>query len=590
MRRSNQLSRRSLLRIVSVAGGVACMPLLQACQSAPAPATVQPAAAPAPATRSPAAPATQAAAPSATPAASSKPAATAVSTASGTGQIVYAQSLQIKNLDPGNPLDYPSSYDGLYAIFSRLYTFDANMKFQPDLATSYQVSEDGTSWTFKLRPGVTFHDGTPFDANAVKVNFERLADPNPTTPRPNGGTWRRYLKDVVVADPSTVTIVTKQPVGAMLNYLAHGSGGIISPTALKKYGDDIGLHPVGTGPYQVKEFIAGQSLTLVRNDGYFGTKPSIQTLIMKPVLQPAARVAALESGEADVIYDVPPSEAPQLGSRQDISVIRKPSLRGYYVGMNLLRSEFKDKSVRQAMNYAVNKEAICKALFFGYASPLDSPFAPGLTGYSKTFLYDYSPDKAKQLLGSAGWQPGSDGILRKGGTTLSPNLLIAEGEYPEDIQVGQAVQSQLKQIGVDLKIWKVESSVRISNYLDNPKIPPTQVQYDTFFWAFNPSTGDPGSVMSLFDWRTNSLDKAVTNWDMVFYNNPTVNDLIGKGETTVDPAKRAGIYQQIQKTVMDDAPWIYLYVPDGIIATRKNVSGVDLMPVVFVRFDGAAKT
>lgn len=589
MRSHASLSRRSLLRTLSFAGSLAVVPLFQACQSAATPSAGRPTVAPTAAAASVAAPSAQAAAPSVTSVPSPKPAATVASTTSGTGRIVYAQNLQIKNLDPGNPLDYPSSYDGLYAIYSRLYTFDADMKFQPDLATSYKVSDDGTSWTFKLRPGVKFHDGTPFDANAVKVTFERLADPNPTTPRPNGGTWRRYLKTVTVVDPLTVTIVMKKPLGAMLNYIAHGSGGILSPTALKKYGDDIGLHPIGTGPYQVNQFIAGQSLTLVRNPNYFGTKPSIQTLVMKPVLQPAARIAALESGEADVIYDVPPSEAQQLSSRQDVTVIRKPSLRGYYIGMNLLRPEFKDKSVRQAMNYAVNKEAICKALFFGYATPLDSPFAPGLFSYKKTFRYDYNPAKAKQLLESAGWKPGSDGILRKGGATLSPNLLISEGEYPEDIQVGEAVTSQLKQIGIDMKIWKVEASVRISNYLDNPKVPPTKVQYDTFFWAFNPSNGDPGAVMSLFDWRTNSLDKAVANWDMVFYNNPTVNNLISKGETTVDQEKRAGIYQEIQKIVMDDAPWIYLYVPDGIIATGKGISGVDLMPVVFVRFDRAAK-
>lgn len=524
------------------------------------------------------------------PAASAAAPTVGTSAATASGTITYAQSLQNKNLDPGNPLDYPCSYDGLYAIYSRLYTFDADMHLQPDLATSYETSQDGLNWTFKLKQGVKFHDGTPFDATAVKINLERLADPQPTIPRPNGGTWRQYLQAVTVADPYTVTITTKKPVGALLNYLAHGSGGMISPTALKQYGDDIGLHPVGSGPYQVKQFVPSQSLTLQRYEGYHGTKPGIQTLIMKPVLEPAARVAALQTGEADVIYDVPPVDAQRLASNRNISVIQRHSLRGYYIGLDLLRPQFQDKVVRQALNYAVDKASIIKSLFFGFATKMDSPFAPDLFTYTSVNAYDYNPTKARDLLTGAGWSPGSDGIFHKGDLKLAGNLLIAEGEYPQDIQVGQAIQSQLKQFGMDLQMKKVEATVRISNYLQNPNVTSANAQYDTYFWAYNPSNGDPGSVMSLFDWRTNALDKPVSNWDMVFYNNPQVNDLITKGETTTDQEARKQIYGDIQRIVMDDAPYIYLYVPDGIIATRKNVTGVKLMPVVFTRFDQAGKS
>ena len=503
--------------------------------------------------------------------------------------LVYAQNLQIKNLDPGNPLDYPSSYDGLYAIYSRLYTFDADMQFQPDLAESYEVSPDGKAWTFTLRQGVVFHDGTPFDAEAVKTHLERLAEPEPSTPRPNGGIWRLHLQEVVVEGPHTVTIVTKAPLGAMLNYLAHGSGGIISPAALAQHGDDIGLHPVGTGPYKVAEFNAGETLTLERYEQYHGTKPGIQRLVMRPVLEAAARIAALETGEADVIYDVPPVDVQRLEGNADVQVIRRPSLRGYYIGLNLLRPVFEDPAVRQAVNYGVDKDSIIRALFFGYATKMDSPFAPDLFSYTGVKSYDYDPEQAKQILTDAGWTPGADGVRQKGDVRLAGNLLIAEGEYPQDIQVGQAVQSQLKELGMELELWRVEASVRISNHMRNENLLPTQVEYDSYFWAFNPSNGDPGAVMALFDWRTNALDKPVGNWNMVFYNNPAVNDLIAQGETTTDLEARTSIYQEIQRILMEDAPYIYLYVPDGIIAARKEVSGVKLMPVVFVRFEEAAK-
>jgi glutathione transport system substrate-binding protein len=437
---------------------------------------------------------------------------------------------------------------------------------------------------------VKFHDGTPFDATAVKVNLERLADSQPATPRPNGGTWRLYLQAVTVTDPYTVTITTKKPVGALLNYLAHGSGGMISPGALNQYGNDIGLHPVGSGPYQVKEFVPSQHLTLERYEGYHGTKPGIQTLTMKPVLEPAARVAALQTGEADVVYDLPPVDAQRLAGNGDITIVQRHSLRGYYIGLNLIRPQFQDKVVRQALNYAVDKGSLIKALFFGFATEMDSPFAPDLFTHTSVKSYSYDPAKAQQLLTGAGWAKGADGIYQKGDVRLAGNLLIAEGEYPQDIQVGQAIQSQLKQFGMDLQLKKVEASVRISNYLQNPNVTSANAQYDTYFWAFNPSNGDPSSVMSLFDWRTNTLDKPVTNWDMVFYNNSQVNDLITKGETTTDQEARKQVYGQIQQIAMDDAPYIYLYVPDGIIATRKNVTGVKLMPVVFVRFDTASKS
>ncbi len=152
------------------------------------------------------------------------------------------------------------------------------------------------------------------------------------------------------------------------------------------------------------------------------------------------------------------------------------------------------------------------------------------------------------------------------------------------------MQQQLKQVGVDLKLWKVEASVRITQYLRNSNLKPSDTQYDMFFWAFNPSSGDPSSPMSLVDATTYAPDKPVDNWNMGFYNNPKVNDLVKQGITTVDQNKRAAIYQEIQQITSDEAAWIYLYVPDAIVATRKNVQGIKVMPVVFTRFEEASKS
>jgi glutathione transport system substrate-binding protein len=593
-------SRLSRRRFLQQAGGwtagLAVLPVLAACGSeAPPPSPTRAAGAAASAAAPTSAPAGGATAAATATSGGAAPAATAVSptntaqaraAAQSGGAIVYAPNLAIKNFDIYNPVDYPVAYDGLYAVFGRLYTFDPDMKIIPDLATSHEVSPDGLKWTFKLRQGVKFHDGASFDATAVDAYFKRQLT------LPGASFWKSNLDKVETPDPYTVSIQTKVPHGAMLSSLAHGTGGIHNPAIYQQYKEEeIGQHPISAGPFKVKEYVSGQTVTLVRNEDYAGglPKPKLDQITFKPVLEAAARVAGLEAGDYDVIYDVPPQDAQRLSANPNLNVVRRPSLRGYYIGMNELRPQFQDVRVRQALNHAINKEAIVKALFFGYATPLDSLFAPGLLTYKKAKYYEYDPAKAKQLLEAAGWTPGPDGILRKEGQPFSVNILVAEGEYPNDIQVTQVVQQQLKQVGVDLKLWKVEASVRISQYLRNPNLKPVDTQYDMFFWAFNPSSGDPSSPMSLVDATTYAPDKPVDNWNMGFYNNPKVNDLIKQGITTVDQDKRALIYQDIQQITTDEAAWIHLYVPDAIIATRKNVQGVKVMPVVFTRFEEASK-
>jgi glutathione transport system substrate-binding protein len=506
------------------------------------------------------------------------------------GEIRYAQNLQITDLDPGNPLDYPSSYDGLYAIYSRLVTFNVDMEFTNELAESYETSEDGTTWTFELVEGVMFHDGSDFDADAVRIHFERLGEEDPATPRPNGGNWRNYLEEIIVDDTYTVTFVMSEPLGAFINFLAHGSGGIISPQALEEYGDDIGSNPVGCGPFRVREFSPGGTLVLDAFEDYFGSRPGIDALTIEPVLESAARTVAIETGEADVIYDVPPIDAQRLEAHSDVNLIQRTSLRAYYIGLNLLRPQFEEKEVRQALNYAVDKQSIIDALFQGYATELTSPFAPGLPTHKDAKSYSYDPDLANEMLEEAGWEMGNDGVREKDGVRLEGRLLIAEGEYPQDIQVGQEVQSQLRDVGVDIELWVVEAAVRISEHMRNPNLIPTDAEYDMYFWAFNPSNGDPGAVMSQFDWRENALDQPVNNWNMMFFDNERVNELIGQGQTTTDPDEREAIYHELQDIVMDEAPYIYLYVPDTIIAVREGVNGVGLMPVAFVRFEETSQS
>ncbi len=489
--------------------------------------------------------------------------------------ITYAQAGGVNNLDtiPG-PTTYPAGYEVALSIYEGLVSFDDQMKIQPRLAQSWTISPDGLTWTFKLKSGVKFHDGTDFNAEAAKKVLDRLVDPKKNTA--NRTMWDP-ITEVKAVDPTTLQIITKTPHGVMLNALAHGTGGMFSPAALEKFGDKYPLNPVGTGPYKLEKFEPNQEVVLVRNDQYWGAKPAYEKLIFKAVPDAQARISMLESGQADVIASVPAQDVARLKGNKEITVVDKPGLRTTVIGFYLNKAPWNDVKVRQALNYAINRDAIIKSQFMGMAVPLTSPLAPNTVGYVKAGEYTYNPDKAKQLLADAGWKDMQNGVLVKNGQPLKMVLNTAEGQYPKDLQVVEAVAAQLKQIGVDVQIQKVEAASR----WDIIKVPPKDVKYDAYLWAFNPSNGDGGTQLDA-NFKTNAkADDKATIWNMSFYTNASVDKALDQAAQTTDPAKRAEILGQAEKTIWEEAPAIFLYVDNVIIAHRNDVGGVQVWPVIF---------
>jgi ABC-type transport system substrate-binding protein len=490
-------------------------------------------------------------------------------------QLVYAQAGGVNNLDtiPG-PTTYPAGYEVSMMIYEGLVTFDDQMTIQPQLAESWKVSDDGLTWTFKLKSGVKFHDGTDFNAEAAKKVLDRLVDPKRN---PANRTMWDPITEVKAVDPTTLQIITKTPHGVLLNALAHGTGGMFSPTAQEKAGDQFGLKPIGTGPYKLEKFTPNQEVVLTRNDQYWGTKPAYEKVDFKAVPDAAARISMLETGEADVIASVPPQDVARLKSNDKLSVIDKPGLRTTVIGFNLTKEPWNDQKVRQALNYAINRDAIIKSQFLGMAVPLTGPLAPNTVGYVKSGEYTYNPDKAKQLLAEAGWKDLQNGVLVKNGQPLKMVLNTAEGQYPKDLQVVEAVSAQLKQIGVDVQIQKVEAASR----WDVIKVPPKDVKYDAYIWAFNPSNGDGGTQLDAnFKSNANPSDKA-TIWNMSFYSNAQVDKYLTDAAQITDPVKRTEVLGKAGKIIWDEAPAIFLYVDNVVVAQRKEVSGVQVWPVIF---------
>lgn len=491
--------------------------------------------------------------------------------------VIYGQSISITDLDPayGAYLNYPAGYEAAYVIYDGLVTFDKDLNIVPALAVDWEISDDKLSWTFHLRRGVKFHDGTPFDAEAVKVNFIRGMDPERTTTnRPQWDPW----ESIEVIDRYTVRAKTKEPFAFALNALAHGAGHMVSPAAIEKYNDHPEHHPVGTGPFMLESFRVGEELTLVANREYWGGSPKVDKLIFRYISDASTRVAALLTGEVDVIDAVPPPQALRLQGEPEVNVIVVPGLRPYQINLNLMRDFFKDKKVRQALNYAISKEAIAKGIFLDFAKPADSPLAFNTTGYASVDVYEYDPQRAKELLAEAGWTDSDgDGILDKDGQPFEVTLITPDGWLPQDVAISEAVANQLGEVGIKVIINKVEKAA----FWGPITAPAAQVDWDMAFFGFNPSNASGQYHLENLYFSNPDPAGSPRAWNMMRYENPEVDQLILEAKREFDPERRAELMAEAQRIIWEDAPAIWLVVPEIISAARKGVTGVEVWPTVF---------
>ena len=484
----------------------------------------------------------------------------------GRQTITVAVGADAVRLDPPDMTDNLSE-TVLRHIMDGLVEFDEQLNIKPALAERWEISKDGKDVTFYLRRGVRFHDGTPFNAQAVKANFDRILN----------GQLRRtslyapYVDSVEVRGPYTVVFHLKAPFGAFLHHLAHGAGLIQSPAAIERWGDKVGQHPVGTGPYRFVEWVPGDHITLEANPDYWRGRPKTDRIVFRVVPEDATRVFQLQTGEADVITWVPPSEVPRLQGAAETNVIVADSLRVIYLGFNTLRRPFDDPRVRQAVNYAINKELIVSQVLGGFARVSDSPMAPKVNGYCSTGGYPYNPEKARQLLREAGYPNG-----------LDVTLWAPQGRYLKDYETAVAIQAMLQQVGIRAQLRTFEWATYLRNIFDVPK---DQATYQMYLLGWAPSTGDADWVL-----RPMFHSSAHPPGDNAsYYANPAVDRLIEQGMRISDPARRAQVYCQAQKLITADAPWAYLHVLQQIVGVRANVEGVKVLPIEIVLVKDAWK-
>jgi peptide/nickel transport system substrate-binding protein len=518
------LSRRSLF---GIAGGIAAVPLLAACGSSRSGTTVQ--------------------------------------------KLVMGIPSAPDTLDPGATglaLTLLMSFTMFDPLVWWLPSADGRSgEFHPGLASSYTVSPDASKYTFVLRNDVKFHDGTAFDAVAVKATYDHIVNPE-TKSRSGLGALGPY-KETKIIDSHTVEISFTEPNASFLHQQAAGNFGIASPTALKKYGHaGFGNNPVGTGPFIFKQYVSGDHLTVTQNPDYkWGpaalgrTGPATLTeLTFRIVADDSGRYNALQSGQLQIAMNLPPNDINIVNKAKTFNQLTVPSIgtpNGFPI--NVTKPPTDDPKVRQAIIYAVDQEKIVQTTQFGINAPAHNVLTPITPGFSQAAsgMYRYDPGKAGSLLDSAGWTMGAGGVRMKGGKPLSLDVLLFSGaglELPTQLMV-----SQLAKVGIQGKTTvKPFPGVAADANKGLPNL--------TAFGYFGM---DPYLINI---WANSNAIKAGFNW--AHYNNPTVDKTIAKANLTADETARNTLYQNVSDTLMKDAVYLPLWDVNGLFTVSKKVQGL----------------
>jgi ABC-type transport system substrate-binding protein len=448
-------------------------------------------------------------------------------------------------------------------LYDKLVEFDQNMRVVPQLATSWSLSSDGLTWTFRLRQGHKFHDGTPVNAETVKQSFERLM----TT-----GYWRTFFPMIDAekfraVDTYTFSITTKARYLFLLNRLTHPGASIVAPAAASRLGSAFGRTPIGSGPYYFREWIRGQRIVLQKNPAHWQAPAgNIEFIEIRAIPDDTARAVALETGEVDFVPVLPPNEAERLRRFPSLAAynVRTNRIEGVY--LNNAKKPFDDVRVRQAVAHSINREALVRTLWGArFAQVADSPLPPSIWGYKPQKPFEYNVARAKQLLTEAGHPNG-----------FSASMWVVLSGTNEG-QQGQAIGEMLRQVGITVKQEPLETG----RYFDLIRRGPRESQLEMAFRQFNTWTAEPDYGLSIL---FHSSQFAPRGANRNFYTNPEVDDLLDRGPTILDDAERRRVYEKLQEILWRDQPFAFTAFPGQPAAGKKSIIDLLFLPAMGVNF------
>ncbi|MFB5761844.1 ABC transporter substrate-binding protein [Paenibacillus medicaginis] len=443
------------------------------------------------------------------------------------------------------------------AIGETLIQFNEKMQMVPKLADRWERQDDKT-WLFHIREGVTFHNGKPVTAEAVQKSLERSLSLNP-----------RGKSTLPIASMSSegqnLTIRTREPYASLPGNIAEPLFVIVDTTADTSA---FAQKPIATGPYMVTSYTPEQKIETKRYEGYWGGAAEVQSITFKYIADDNTRAMALQSGEIDVASNVGRSQLPLFQDSSRYRIDEIPGLRTQFVWFNYKNPALSDIAVRKAISYGIDREMYAGTLVGGQAAK--GPFTSALPfGYDQITGYTYDPEQAKKLLSQAGYEDrDGDGIREKDGQKLSLRLIL-NASYESDSIVAEAMQSQLKELGVGLELTSYE------DLTDAQK----SGNFDLALTSINTGiTGDPQYILDFYF-------KTGAEWNIGGYSNPELDKLISSLSSEFDTEKRYEIAAKAQQMILDDAPYLFVtYTPINIVS-KSSVTGAAMYPIDFYLLD-----
>ena len=491
--------------------------------------------------------------------ASNAPSAAAAPVSGGTVTIPIVAD---PTLNPWSPNAFVESVFVNRVLFDGLTRPGKDLAPAPDLAASWETAADGLAWTFKLRSDVKWSDGKQFTADDVAFTFNDVVLKKELAA--NGAGNFSAVKSVTVIDPTTVRFDLLRPFAALASYLAYNAGllpkHILSADPLKTASFNKGV-PVSTGPFKVDKYTAGQSVSLVRNESYFGTKPYLDRVVFSVVPDPNTQIAQALSGDLSIMLLDDKAAVDRVKSASNLVVASRPLVQYYWLALNQTDARFNDVKVRQAFVNAIDRQAIIKSVEQGFGSIANSAISPALKAYYDPSLasrYPFDPAKAKALLAEAGWTPGADGILTKGGQPFRFTMDVGQKGPLEPVNA--LIQQDLKKVGVQVDL----NTMEWNSYIQ--KVVVRRDYTATVNWWVYPSDPD------VFPYYHSSA--AGKGFNIPGVKDPKLDDILTRGQATSDVAKRKVIYQELQTYMADTLPYLFLWYPEEVDVFSSSLKGV----------------
>lgn len=445
-----------------------------------------------------------------------------------------------------------------HIMFNSLVRWDANLEIIPDLATSWALSEDGLTWSFELRDDATFWDGSPVRPEDIKYSIDRVLNPETNASRHSAYT---YIESVTVTGPTSLEIHTESPAPDLLEDLADGSVDVVSEAFTTQAGADFGATPetiMGSGPYRLTEWVRGDRAVFEPHLGYHLGTPNLDRIVFRFVPESFARIAALLTGEGDIANRIPPEEVDALRATPGIQLLEIPSAQLVSYELNTAKGPLADVRVRQALNMAIDRQAIIDAVMNGLADPANSPTGP-VSGRVDFEPYAYDPDEARRLLAEAGYPDGFDLTLH-----------TSNGRYLKDQESAEALQAYLNAVGIRTTVEVQEWAVLTSLWGEDPFTHSKQA------WMVGRSAPNLSFNLNRLYHTDATLSPTAQTW--TGYDNPEVDRLLDEAKETFNEQDRLALLQEAQAVLWDDAPFFYLWSVRLVVGMSDRVTGVIVTP------------